>query len=318
MRIRDRLITAAISLLLSTATPPLGAQALQPPSIGLGDPPPGPPPGAMLKDDHAERISPHVWIIRGFPNVVIVVGDQASLVIDTGLGAVNGQVVARTVAKLARAPKLYLTTTHFHPEHAAGEAGFPAGTILIRARVQQEELEADHGQMLDMFRRGNPELLNGFSYRKPDRLFDSSERIDLGGVHALLIWAGPAHTRGDEEVQVEEDGVLVTGDVVQNKTGPSLMAAGVGPRDWLTTVDALMPLHPKVVIPDHSDPGPGAEMIQAEHDFLKTLDNRAHALKAAGVSALQAGTTITAEMRTKYPDWNLHDLSDAVIRAYAE
>lgn len=272
----------------------------------------------MLKADSEQRLSPHVWVIRGFPNVVIVVGNTASLVVDTGLGAANGRIVAKTVAKLAKAPKTYLTTTHFHPEHAAGEGGFPAGTILVRARVQQEELEADHGQMLAMFRRGSPELLAGFDFRKPDRLFDRSERIDLGGVHVRLIWAGPAHTRGDEEAFVEEDGVLVTGDVVQNRTGPSFMAAGVGPADWIRTVEALAPLRPKLVVPDHSDPGPGVAMIQAEHDFLKALDTRAHELKAAGVPADQAGATVTAEMKAKYPDWNFRDLKSAVAKAYAE
>src|SRR5947209_17307606 len=88
------------------------------------------------------KVSDHVWAIMGWPNIAIVVGNRAALVVDTGLGPRNGATISRVVAKLAPGDKkLFLTTTHFHPEHAAGEAGFPAGTILIRNAVQQREIE---------------------------------------------------------------------------------------------------------------------------------------------------------------------------------
>src|SRR5579872_2443347 len=98
------------------------------------------------------KVSDHVWAIIGFPNIGIVVGSRATLVVDTGLGARNGATVARVVAKLAHGnQKLFLTTTHFHPEHAAGEGGFPPRTILIRDAVQQREMELHGQEMVDMF-----------------------------------------------------------------------------------------------------------------------------------------------------------------------
>jgi glyoxylase-like metal-dependent hydrolase (beta-lactamase superfamily II) len=90
-----------------------------------------------MVDENPTKISDHVWAIMGFPNIAIVVGSHATLVVDTGLGP-NGATAARVAAKLApNNPKLFLTTTHFHPEHAAGEPGFPPATILIRNAVQQ-------------------------------------------------------------------------------------------------------------------------------------------------------------------------------------
>ena len=75
------------------------------------------------------RISEHVWAIMGFPNIAIIPGTRATLVVDTGLGPRNGATIARVAARLApHNTKLFLTTTHFHPEHAAGAAGFPPGT----------------------------------------------------------------------------------------------------------------------------------------------------------------------------------------------
>src|SRR5580765_5591531 len=91
--------------------------------------------------ENTTKISDHVWAIMGFPNIAIVVGSRATLIVDTGLGPKNGATAARVAGRLAPNTKLFLTTTHFHPEHASGEPGFPPGTILIRDAVQQQEME---------------------------------------------------------------------------------------------------------------------------------------------------------------------------------
>src|ERR1700719_164860 len=90
-----------------------------------------------LLEENSTRVSDHVYAMRGFPNIGIVVGSRATLVVDTGLGPRNGATVMRVVKKLSTTQKLFLPTRHFHVEHPAGEAGFPAETILIRPAVQQ-------------------------------------------------------------------------------------------------------------------------------------------------------------------------------------
>src|ERR1700684_3151298 len=80
-----------------------------------------------LVSENPTKVSDHVWAIMGFPNIAIVVGSRATLVVDTGMGPKNGATAARVAAKLApHNRKLFLTSTHFHPEHAAGEPGFPS------------------------------------------------------------------------------------------------------------------------------------------------------------------------------------------------
>src|ERR1017187_2053240 len=78
----------------------------------------------LLPENSVTRVSDHVYAIQGWPNVGIVVGDRATLVVDTGMGPRNGATVVREVQRLAKGPKLYLTTTHFHPEHASGDSAF--------------------------------------------------------------------------------------------------------------------------------------------------------------------------------------------------
>src|ERR1700733_559015 len=124
-----------------------------------------------LLGEETVKISDHVWAIMGFPNIAIAVGDRATLVVDTGMGPRNGATVARVAARLSKGPKLFLTTTHFHPEHAAGEPGFPPGTILIRNTVQQQEMQVHGQEMIELFASRsapNKELLQGVVLRTPD------------------------------------------------------------------------------------------------------------------------------------------------------
>src|SRR5271163_1127171 len=192
------------------------------------------------------KISDHVWAIMGFPNIAIVVGNRATLVVDTGLGPPNGATIARVSAKLAPGnQKLFLTTTHFHPEHAAGEAGFPRGTILIRNSVQQQEMELHGKEMVDMFASRSAkqkELLANATLRTPDVTFDTEAKIDLGGVTARLLWFGGAHTKGDELTFVEPDRTLVSGDVVQNKVVPNIPGDGGTPSSWIAVLDEVAKL----------------------------------------------------------------------------
>ena len=183
------------------------------------------PRGHQLPTDNLTQVSAHVWAIEGgSPTIAIVVGKKAVLVVDDGLGTPSGKIVLDAVRKLStNGQKLYLTTTHYHAEHATGDGAFPSDTVLIRPRVQQAELESEGQKLIDIFAGRSPDdkaLLQDMRYLKPGILFDSNYRLDLGDVKVRIARFGPAHTRGDEVVMVEPDSVLISGDVVQNKAAP--------------------------------------------------------------------------------------------------
>jgi glyoxylase-like metal-dependent hydrolase (beta-lactamase superfamily II) len=267
------------------------------------------------------KISEHVWAIMGFPNIAIVIGNRATLVVDTGLGSKNGATAARVATRLApNNAKLFLTTTHFHPEHAAGESGFPAGTILIRDAMQQQEMEKHGREMIDMFSQRssqNKDLLAGVVLRPPDVTFDQEATIDLGGVTARLLWFGGAHTKGDELTFVEPDRTLISGDVVQNKTMPNIYGDGGTPASWLAVLDMVASLNAAHVLPDHSAPGDGS-LVAAEVKLISEIRTRALELKHQGVSPDDAAKQISVDLKTRYPDWPNTNASGFVKSVYAE
>ena len=284
-----------------------------------------PPPNLS---ENTTRVSEHVQVILGFPNIAIVTGDRGTLVVDTGLGPSNGATVARVAKRLAKGTKLYLATTHFHPEHAAGEGGFPPETILLRNAVQQQELIEHGDELLALFNRLSPEyskLLQGVGkLRAPDVVFENEMTVDLGGAAARLLWLGAAHTKGDQLVLVEPDSALISGDVVQNKVVPGVAGEGGSFTNWLTVLDKLEALKPRYVVPDHSRPGDGS-LVAAERAFLLDMRARALALKRQGVPAADAGKRLTEDFRTAYPEWarnpdwpNVNSIGGFTQRVYAE
>jgi glyoxylase-like metal-dependent hydrolase (beta-lactamase superfamily II) len=283
-------------------------------------------PPSFLVSETPTRVSDHVWALIGFPNIGIVVGSRATLVVDTGLGPRNGATIARVAAGLSKTPKLFLTTTHYHPEHASGESGFPSGTVLIRNAVQQQEAAKYAPIVLDNFRARNAqfgELLAGVtSQRSADILFDREATLDLGDVTAKLMWLGEdGHTHGDELIFVEPDGTLISGDIVQNKMVPGIIPFAPGDggtfAGWLAQLDKLAKLDVKHVLPDHSPEGDGS-LVGKERAFLADLRTRALALKREGVAAADAGKQLGAELHMKYPDWPSMNVANFVQRIYEE
>ena len=133
---RDRfflLIALALLASFALAAPPVSAQR------EYTDIP-------IVADGKTVKISPNVYVIpdearRGVPNVGIVVGSRATLVVDPGMGLRSGQAVLREVKKVSKGTELYIVNTHFHPEHTTGELAFPAQTKIIRAKVQQQDID---------------------------------------------------------------------------------------------------------------------------------------------------------------------------------
>ena len=289
-------------------------------------PAPAPPQGALVRENATVKLTDHVWAIPDFnvggvPNVGIIVGTKATVVVDTGMGPRNGETIVREMKKVSGNAQVYVVTTHYHPEHSLGAAAFTGATLLM-TRVQQQDMTELGKQIQDTFASRsalNKELLDGVKYPTPDVLFDREHRLDLGGVHVRLMWRGPAalHTRGDTMIFVEEDRVLFTGDVVMSQR---FLAAQPNSSltTWLATLDELSALRPVRVVPSHGVIG-DATLITRDREFLQAVQTRVGELKRGGKSIDDAIAAVAAEIAPKYPEWGNPSGAAAVVRAaYAE
>jgi glyoxylase-like metal-dependent hydrolase (beta-lactamase superfamily II) len=279
----------------------------------------------LVKEGITQKISDHVHVIPDenvpmVPNAGIVVGSKATLIVDTGLGPRNMEAILREAAKVSKNTELYLVATHFHPEHAAGSSALPSNGKFVVARVQQQDIEELGPGMMKQFAGispANAELLANAQFHKPDVLFDTEHRLDLGGVTVVLRALGPTHTRGDTVAFVEPDRVLFAGDIVMNKRFLAFGAQSSAAA-WLKVLDQLEAMRPAHVVPSHGALGDGA-LIGQQRAVLQQIQSRVKELKAQGKSVEDVAATVTSEMQAKYADWATPNRAGAAARAfYAE
>jgi len=258
------------------------------------------------------KISPHVFVIpdgnrRGVPNVGIVVGSRATLIVDPGMGLKSGQAVLREAAKVAKGTELYIVNTHFHPEHTTGEVAFPAHAKIVRAAAQQRDIEHEGLKFVAEFSSRSTELTDLLKevkgFRAPAETFEREKMLDLGDVRVRLLWVGPGHTRGDTAVFVEPDSVLFSGDVVMKEVFPAFTSEHSRVESWLAGLERLETLRPKQVVGAHYGMGDAA-MIAAYREFFRALSARVAQMKAQGKSADETARTLRAEFHAKYPKWD--------------
>lgn len=278
----------------------------------------------LIKENATVKISEHVYVIPdgnvgAVPNVGIIVGGNATLVVDTGLGVRNGQTVLREATKISNNNPIYITATHFHAEHTLGEAAFPATAKVLRGRAQQRDM--DELGIAPNFSGRSPvhtELVQNAAYRRADEMFDNEKVLDLGGVRVRLVWmGGSTHTNGDTIIFVEGDGVLFAGDLVMNRRFLAFGAnQSASVRAWLGTYDKLELLRPRHIIPAHGDLGDGS-LIGIDRSYLRELQTRVATLKREGKSLDETTQLITAEFQTRYTGW-IGNAGQAVRSAYNE
>lgn len=278
--------------------------------------------GPIVREGTTVKISDHVHVIPdasvpGVPNICIVVGNTAILVVDTGMGRRNGETVVKEARRVGGNKPLYLVTTHVHPEHDLGAHAFPAETKMIRSRAQVSEI-AEYGQTTaDAFRKRsalNRELLEGAEFRSADITFDSEYAVDLGGVQVKLFAVGPNHTPGDTIAFVAQDGVLFSGDVAM-KGLPAFASPKASLAHWLTSLDKLDALKPRIIVPSHG-PNGDATYIDTYRKYLTSVRDRTSAAKASGKSLEETTQIVIGELQQQFADTGR--MNGAIRTAYAE
>ncbi len=285
----------------------------------------GPAPDPLVKENATVKLADHTWVIPDgnvqlVPNVGIVVGSRATLVIDPGLGRRNGETVLKEVGKVSKNKELFIASTHFHPEHTTGYLAFPPGAQYVNSTVQEAEFDQSGMQMVKTFAGRSEltaEILKDAARRPAAITFDREYTLDLGGVRVRFLVVGPTHTRGDTGFFVEGDNVLFTGDVVMNES--FLAATGVSSmKAWLAAFDTFEALKPRTIVPAHGAVGPGS-IIATNRTIMQGVRARALALKAEGKTADEAAKEVQAEFQAKYPTWpRANGLAAAARAAYNE
>src|SRR5258707_4405700 len=102
-------------------------------------------PAPTVDVDAIREIADGVFVIPDHrvplvPNIGIIVGTQSALVVDTGMGPSNGERVLAAARRLAGGKRLFLTLSHFHPEHGYGGQAFRGEATILFNRAHRDAL----------------------------------------------------------------------------------------------------------------------------------------------------------------------------------
>jgi glyoxylase-like metal-dependent hydrolase (beta-lactamase superfamily II) len=287
------------------------------------------PPAPDVDPSRIQELAEGVWVIPDrrvplVPNIGIVAGDDAVLVVDSGMGPRNGARVLEAARAKAGGRRLILTTTHFHPEHGFGAQAFSGAAHMIYNEAQLGELR-DKGQAyLEMFRTFGPavaEALEGVELVEPDEVYVGGEHtIDLGGRSVELLTWGLAHTRSDQVVWLAGERILFTGDLVEERIFPIYPYfppedADVDGSAWIDVLRRLEALEPAHVAPGHGDIA-GVDVITTAREYHEQVRAATYRLADEGVSEDDAVAQLEPEIHARYAGWEQPEWVAFAVRCF--
>jgi glyoxylase-like metal-dependent hydrolase (beta-lactamase superfamily II) len=215
------------------------------------------------------QISPHCYAVTGlaysppwFVNAGFVVGEDVTLVVDTGGNAAAAATIHGYATAVRRSNELRVLNTEKHFDHIGGNGFFQARGAQLWGHPEiartSHEFEVEIGELNDTIpnrvRRERQEAQVFFQDTRavnPGYHIRSDTTWDLGGL-AVQILPTPGHTRTNLSVWVESERVLYTGDCLIHSYLPNLEAGG--PTDWtewLRSIDRLEALGAHTIVCGH-------------------------------------------------------------------
>jgi glyoxylase-like metal-dependent hydrolase (beta-lactamase superfamily II) len=186
----------------------------------------------------------------------LVLGAERALVVDTRGDARQGAELAAAVRAVTPLP-VAVAITHAHFDHSFGTAAFAPAPVhaLPRCRAVLAATAASQRTRWAAYYRGRGDHETAAALAAPEPPLPDATApavLDLGGRRADLLHLGRGHTDHDLVVAVPDAGVVFAGDLVEQGAPPDLEDAVV--REWPATLDALLALQPRIVVPGHGDP----------------------------------------------------------------
>lgn len=218
-------------------------------------------------------------------NIAVLGGPDGKLLVDAGIAGSRPQLTAALVA-LGREPVRHLINTHWHFDHADGNAWLNADGATVTAHANTHR-RLSTAQRVEDWNYDFPPAPPG---ALPTRIVTEQETMRVNGATLTLRHPGPAHTDTDLVVHFAEADILHAGDIFWNGVYPFIDHSSGGSIDGtIRVVDTLLrdATDRTIVIPGHGPPGDRRD-LQAYRDMLAEVRSRVAALKRQGRSVAEA------------------------------
>ena len=245
----------------------------------------------------------------GWSNAGLIVGDGASLLVDTLFDlAITQRMLDSMQAATKNAPISTVVNTHANGDHCYGNQLVSHAEIIASAATALEmsevppamlaALNSAPGEIGDLFRHFFGEFdFNGIESVLPTTTFSGQYDLNVGGRSVHLVEVGPAHTQGDTLVFVPDAKTVYTGDILFIGGTPIVW---VGPLDnWIAACDMICAADVDYIVPGHG-PLTDKNGVSAIRDYLVYVNSEATERFNGGMDAWDAARDISLN---GFADW---------------
>jgi glyoxylase-like metal-dependent hydrolase (beta-lactamase superfamily II) len=267
----------------------------------------------------------YAFTAEGDPNSGVIIGDESVMIIEAQATPRLANKVIECVRSVTDKPISHVVLTHYHAVRVLGASAFNADQIIMsdmaRAMVVergQEDWDSEFQRFPRLFE--GHESIPGLTW--PTTTFDGSMSVYLGNRRVDLMHLGRAHTAGDIVINVPDQNVMFTGDIVEYH---SACYCGDGHfADWGDTLDNIKSFEVDAIAPGRGDALVGQDMvnlaIESTRDFVESTYRPVAKVAARNGSLKEAWDACRAESDPKFSDYAIyeHCLPFNVARAYDE
>jgi len=225
------------------------------------------------------------------------------LVVDTFWDLPHTRAMIEHYATVWKRPAQRIANTHHNGDHCWGNQLFDGAEIIGHRLcaaafgkenpgiMQHLRNTNDHGDsaLADFAKALRDWDFAGIELTPPTTLIDDRLDLDLDGVHAEILYVGPAHTAGDVIVHLPEQRIVFTGDILFRLCTP-IGWEGTYER-WCAALDRIVALGPDVIVPGHG-PLCGVEGPKEMKAYLAYVRSESKRFNDAGTTALEAAKRI--------------------------
>lgn len=231
-----------------------------------------------------KKIGEHTYVIEHGPhdedhsishgfhnNPGFVITQNGVVVIDTGSSYEIGKMILRKLALITDKPITHIFTTHFHGDH------WFANQALLEAYPKAKTIA--HPKLISLLNNGEDKFWLELFSKRLGKAFEGTKAVipstnaetkdyKIGGITFKVVLFNKAHTATDLMVKVVEDGILFTGDIINNMHF-SFMGHGNFKGAYEATQKALS-MKPRYIVVGHGKSG-GAELVKEFSIIYKML-----------------------------------------------